>query len=156
MNPVPKRADRAATRRSQAAAILEPGADRDAVDHADDRLWRGVHQHRDAAGLLNAGGAFLEDPGGAAAHGLDVAAGTEASAGAGQHDAADRVVGAQAGERFKQAQADFVGQRVQVLGPVEGEGGDAVFDGLDQVGHGAFSAMSTPDQLGGEWPWLQL
>ena len=84
------------------------------------------------------------------AHAFDIAAGTEASAGARQHDTAHRVVGAQTRERFQQPEADFVGQRVQVLRPIEGEGGDTIFDGLDQVGHGAFSARSTPGQLGGD------
>ena len=50
------------------------------------------------------------------------------------------LIRAQAGDRFQQAEPDLLRQRVQVLGPVEGQDGDAVFDGFEQVGHGHFSA----------------
>ena len=70
---------------------------------------------------------------------LDVAARAERAPGAGDHDGADGVASCAARERVGQLAVGVEGERVQALGPVEPDRGDAVVLGVAEV-------------LGRSWP----
>ncbi|MND00862.1 hypothetical protein D3C83_196220 [compost metagenome] len=71
-----------------------------------------------------------------AAHRPDVAAGAEGAPGAGEDDGADLVVRVERGAALCDAVVHLLGQRVQLVRAVQGDGGDAVLFG-DQYAHGA-------------------
>lgn len=80
-------------------------------------------------------GTGFKTGGGAFAHRFDVASSAESAARAGQDDATHVVVVAQTFERLKKAGANVHGKRVKPLRPVQCQRGNAICDGLDQVGH---------------------
>ena len=99
-----------------------------AVDGGDDGLGGVAHgeehavaEGRDAVDHRPLGAALL-----GLVHGLHVAAGAEALAGAGDHDDAHVVVTACPEHGVVEVVAQRVPERVEALGPIEGEGGDAV------------------------------
>src|SRR5438067_1816962 len=63
------------------------------------------------------------------------AAGAKAASGAGHDDRADLGIGAQALQRFAEALQHRRRERVQPIGAIEGQPGDAVFDLFQQVRH---------------------
>ena len=67
---------------------------------------------------------------------VDVAAGGKGAAGAGQHDAADRVVGVEAPHRLVHLADETAVHRVELLGPVQRDGRHVVGDlDADAVQH---------------------
>jgi hypothetical protein len=66
-------------------------------------------------------------------HGLDVAARAEPAAAAGEDDGAHVTVLGEPGQRLQQRVEHGPRHRVEALGTVEGERGDAVFDRLEQI-----------------------
>ena len=117
---------------------LEAASDREAVDRADDRpgigLQRGGHVDRFGVLIGAEGKAGL-------ARFLEIDAGGEGAAGAGQHDGTDARIVLQFGEDADDLGAQGPVQRIQRVRPVEGdEGNGAVaLDEDDLFGHGGFS-----------------
>ena len=103
-----------------------PGPGRDAVDRADDRLGQRAHRPDDRVVAL----ADLDRERGRVGFEpfLEVLAGTERPAGAGQHDRPHGPVPPDRPERGEQLGLHRDRQRVERLGPIERDGRDAVGD----------------------------
>ena len=105
------------------------GAGGDAVDRRDDRERAVAHRLHDGAAHAReleqlAGGHPLQ----LADDLLDVAAGAEAAALAGEDEHARVAAVRQLGEQVAQVGVDVEGQRVELVRPGEGDGRDAVVD----------------------------
>jgi len=94
---------------------------------------------------------LLEPLGGAARHRPDVAAGAEAASGTGDDDPTHGRIAAQTLKRFPQGCQHGRGKRVQPIGSVEGQPGDTIFCGFQEIGHLAPIATAVtlilPDRL---------
>jgi hypothetical protein len=66
-------------------------------------------------------------------HGLHIPAGAEPTPRTGQDHAADVWIFGKTRQRFEERVEHEAGERVETIGPVHGEHGDAVLDVLDQV-----------------------
>ena len=98
---------------------------------------RAVHVRSIGARLLDVGALGLE-------LGDVVARGEGLVTGAAHHDAAHGVVGGERGDRFAQAPPHGSGERVQLLGAIEHDGGDGPV-ALEQNGVGHASSSSVGD-----------
>ena len=118
---------------------VEAGAVRVPVHHADDRLGERPqlrHDERPAAFALRivlhrVGERALRRAG--LGHALEVVPGTERAPGAGQHDDANRLVVVAVLQRVEEFQPDADVDRVQPLGPVQGEAAHAAVTFDQQV-----------------------
>ena len=124
----------------------------DLGDHGLGQLPDDEVAHHGVAGpvvVLGVGGAGvgqagpLVDVGAVRGGGLEVVAGGEGAPRALDHDDADFSVGLGALERVEHLAAQLVGERVELLGAVEGDGGDAVVGLVEDevVAHGGSSVV---------------
>ena len=121
---------------SQARATESPRPRRGSPHHGDGGLGHLVEETRDfharaeRLGLvLQAGVITLASLG----HGLHVATGTEATAGASDHDHADLGVIGQAGQGFEEGIQHVPRHGIEPVRAIEREDGHTVLDGFDQV-----------------------
>ena len=113
----------------------KPGAKSRAVQHADDHFRAGPHHLRDQVHLAQALDPMLERHLVPLLHALDVTAGAERPARAGNHDGADLGVDAQARNGFPQHRQKLLGQRIQAVRAVQGQCGNPVLNCFGHVGH---------------------
>jgi hypothetical protein len=117
-------------RKSQLSASSRPAGDRHAVDGADDRLGRGEHRAlpgslgRRAPGRASGRGALERSAVGAEL--FQVEPGAEGGIGTGEDEHVDVVAALGLSDDDGERHDELARQRVARLGPVEGDGGDAV------------------------------